>query len=103
MAEVIWAISALNDLEGILEYIELENPDAAQTLAREVFKTTDRLSEFPESGSKPKELKGTPYKRQLVGPVKIYHRYNGSVVFIVHICRVERDFKLSPLIRGDKS
>ena len=102
MAEVIWAIPALNDLEGILEYVELDNPDAANNLAREIFKTTDQLSEFPESGSKPRELKGTRYKRQIVGPVKIYHRYDGIRVYIVHVCRAERDFKLSLLIQGDK-
>jgi plasmid stabilization system protein ParE len=102
MAEVIWAIPALNDLEGILEYIELDNPDAANNLAKEIFKITDQLCEFPESGSKPRELKGTPYRRQVVGPVKIYHRYDGKIVFIVHACRAERDFKLSRLIQGDK-
>lgn len=102
MAEVIWAIPALNDLEGILEYIELDNPDAANNLAREIFNTTEKLSEFPESGSKPRELKGTPYKRQIVGPVKIYHRYDSMRVYIVHACRAERDFKLSRLIQRDK-
>lgn len=102
MAEVIWAIPALNDLEGVLEYIELENPDAANNLAREIFKTTDQLSEFPESGSAQRELKGTPCKRLIIGPVKIYHRYDGARVYIVHACRAERGFKLSRLIRGDK-
>jgi plasmid stabilization system protein ParE len=102
MAEVVWAIPALNDLEGILEYIELDNADAANNLAKEIFKTTDQLSEFPESGSKPRELKGTPYKRQIVGPIKIYHRYDGTSVYIVHASRAERNFKLSRLIQGDK-
>ena len=103
MAEVIWAIPALNDLEGILEYIEFDNPDAAKNLAVEIFKTTDQLSEFPESGSKPKEINKTPYRRMIVGPVKIYHRYDGTNVFIVHVCRAEREFKLSRIICGDKS
>lgn len=102
MAEVIWAIPALNDLEGVLETIELDNPDAAKNLAEEIFKRTDQLSEFPESGSNPRELKGTPYKQLIIGPVKIYHRYDGARVYSVHACRSERDFKLSRLIQGDK-
>jgi toxin ParE1/3/4 len=102
MVEVIWAIPALNDLEGILEYIELDNPDAANNLANEIFETTDQLSEFPESGSKPRELNRTPYRRMIVGPVKIYHRHDGEKVFIVHVCRAERAFKLSRIISGDK-
>jgi plasmid stabilization system protein ParE len=73
MAEVIWAIPALNDLEGILEFIEFDNPDAAKNLAHEIFASTYQLIEFPGSGSKPKELSRAPYRRMIVGPVKIYH------------------------------
>ena len=102
MVAIIWAIPALNDLEGILEYIELENPDAAINLAQEIFSTTDQLSEFPESGSRPRELVGTPYWRMIVGPVNIYHRHDGSRVFIVHVCRAEKAFKLGRIISGDK-
>lgn len=102
MVEVIWAIPALNDLEGILEYIELDNPEAANNLAREVFESTDQLSEFPESGSKPRELNRTPYRRKIVGPVKIYHRYDGDKVYVVHVCRAERAIKLSRIVSKDK-
>ena len=102
MAEVIWAIPALNDLEGILEYIELENPDAARNLARKVFEKTEQLAEFPESGSRPKELIKTPYRRMIVGPVKIYHRFDRKYVFVVHVTRAERAFKLSRIVKGEE-
>jgi toxin ParE1/3/4 len=102
MAEVIWAIPALNDLEGILEFIEFDNPDAAKNLAHEIFASTYQLIEFPGSGSKPKELSRAPYRRMIVGPVKIYHRYDGTNVFIVHVCRAERALKLTRIISGDK-
>ena len=94
MAEVIWTIPALADLERILEYIELDNPGAAKSLAKRVFAKVDRLERFPNSGSKPKELKGTPYKRIFESPVFVYHRLDGDFVYIVHVDRAEREFRL---------
>lgn len=52
MAEVIWTIPSLHDLETILECLELDDKVAAKRLARKVFEKTDRLTNFPNSGSK---------------------------------------------------
>jgi plasmid stabilization system protein ParE len=94
MAEVIWTIPALNDLEGILEYIALDKPAAANSLAKRVFDRVDRLAEFPCSGTKPRELKRSPYRRLVVGPILIYHRHEGSHVCVVHVSRAEKQFDL---------
>lgn len=101
MAEVIWAIPALNDLEVILEYIDLDNQDADRGLARKVFERTDQLEQFPDSGSKPKELKGTPYRRIFDDPVFIYHRREGDRVFIINASRSERDFDIDRIIQSE--
>jgi plasmid stabilization system protein ParE len=37
MAEVIWAESALSDLDAIADYIALDNPEAAKGLVQNVF------------------------------------------------------------------
>lgn len=102
MAEVVWTIPALNDLEGILEYIALDKPEAANALAEKVFERVDKLEEYPSSGTKPKELKGTQYRRLVVGPILIYHRQEGNNVFIVHLCRAEREFRLGNIIESEK-
>ena len=102
MAEVVWTIPALNDLEGILEYIALDKPEAANSLANKVFERVDRLEEFPGSGTRPRELKGTPYRRLVVGPVLIYHRQEGSKVFIVHISRAERKFDIKNITESER-
>jgi len=101
MAEVVWTIPALNDLEGILEYIALDKPEAANLLARKIFERTDNLENYPNSGRKPKELKGTPYRRLVVGPILIYHRQEKNNVFIVHVSRAERDFDLGNITGSD--
>jgi toxin ParE1/3/4 len=102
MAEVVWTIPALNDLEGILEYIALDKPEAANILATKVFERVDKLANYPNSGTKPKELKGTPYRRLVVGPILIYHRQEGDNVFIVHLCRADREFQLDKILDSDE-
>ena len=101
MVAVVWTIPALNDLERILEYIELDNEEAAHQLGHKVFDTTDKLSEFPDMGSKPKELTGTLYKRLVVAPILIYHRRDGEYVYIVHVRRGEQEFKISDIVEND--
>lgn len=101
MAKVVWTIPALNDLERILEFIELEDGNAAKRLAKRVFHETDRLANFPSSGGKPRELIGTPYRRQVVGPILIYHRSNMNDVYIVHVRRGEMKFSLQDIVKHD--
>jgi plasmid stabilization system protein ParE len=48
MAEVSWTIPSLNDLATILDYIELEDEEAAKRLAREVFEKGGPIVRFPE-------------------------------------------------------
>lgn len=102
MARVIWAETALKDLESIAEYIEIDDPDAASRVVRRVFEKTDQLESFPESGSRPRALKGTPYRRLISKPILIYYRIELDVAFIVHLVKEERKFDLSRIVENDK-
>ncbi|MBC2604452.1 type II toxin-antitoxin system RelE/ParE family toxin [Pelagicoccus albus] len=102
MARVIWAETALRDLESIAEYIELEDPTAAKRVVRRVFEKTDQLIDFPESGSVPKLLRGTPYRRLISKPVLIYYRIEDEVAYVVHIVKEERAFDLSRIVESQK-
>lgn len=102
MARVIWAETALRDLESIAEYIELDDPQAAKRVVRRAFEKTDQLEQFPESGSKPRGLKGTSYRRLVSKPILIYYRIEREVVFIVHVVKEERKFDLSRIVQNDK-
>jgi toxin ParE1/3/4 len=101
MAEVVWTIPALNDLEGILEFIALDKPEAANVLAKKFFERTEKLESYPNSGGKPIALKGTPYRRLVVGPILIYQRQEKDIVFIVHVSRAEREFNLGNITGSD--
>lgn len=90
MVEVVWSLPALSDLEAIADYISLENPVAASELVRRVFGHVDQLVNHPESGSRPPELGRSRYRQIVEPPCRVFYRYDGQKVFILHVLRSER-------------
>lgn len=90
MAEVIWAESALNDLDAIADYIALDDPDAARRLVQKIFEHVDHLESHPKLGSKPQELKGWRYRQIVEPPCRIFYREDSGRVLILHVMRSER-------------
>ncbi|MCX4187824.1 type II toxin-antitoxin system RelE/ParE family toxin [Methylophaga sp. OBS4] len=93
MAQIIWTESALNDLNEIAEYIALDKPSAAKKLVRQVFQSTKRLKDFPESGKAPSELQNTDYREIVIGPCRVFYRIEGKKVFILYVMRGERELR----------
>jgi toxin ParE1/3/4 len=94
MAQVVWAEPSLQDLDAIADYIALADPTAATRLVRKAFEKVDQLINFPETGTRPRELRGTPYRKLTVRPILIYYRVKGRKIIIVHFVRGERKFSL---------
>lgn len=101
MAGIVWAEPALADLFAIVEYIAADNPSAAERLVRKVVRQVERLGQFPESGSRPRDLVGTPYRQLLIVPLKIFYRPSGNRILIVHVVRCERRFRISDVRTRD--
>ena len=93
MAEVIWTSPALDDLNGIAEYIALSNRQAAQKLVANIFSKVERLEDFPESGKKPIELSNLNYREIIVNPCRIFYKIDKDKVYILHVMRQERDLR----------
>jgi toxin ParE1/3/4 len=93
MAGLIWAEPALYDLNDIAEYIALDNLDAAKRLIKTIFRAVETLEEFPESGRRPPELKGTQYREKIVGPCRIFYRQEKKKIYILYVMRVERELR----------
>jgi toxin ParE1/3/4 len=98
MAEVIWTEPALSDLDAIADYIALENRAAASELVRRVFEHVDQLTAHPESGSKPLELKRSRYRQIVEPPCRIFYRYDGKSVYVLHVMRSERLLRKNRLV-----
>lgn len=90
MADVVWSEPALSDLEAIADYIALEDPLAASGLVQRVVGHVEQLVKHPESGSRPPELGRSRYRQIVEPPCRIFYRFDGRKVFILHVMRSER-------------
>ena len=90
MAEIVWSDPALADLDATADYIALQDPVAARVLVRRVFDHVSQLADHPESGSRPNELKRSRYRQLVEPPCRVFYRYDGHAVFILHVMRSER-------------
>ncbi len=90
MAEVVWSEPALADLDAIADYIALENPVAAAELVKRIFDHVGQLSDHPDSGSRPQELGKSRYRQIVEPPCRVFYRFDGRKVFVLHVMRSER-------------
>ena len=90
MAQVIWTEPALNNLDAIADYIAVENPLAAAALVQRVFGHIEQLEAHPESGPRVPELKRSRYRQIVESPCRVFYRFDGRKVFILHVMRSEQ-------------
>lgn len=90
MVEIVWSDPALSDLDAIADYIALEDRTAAAELVRRIVAHVEMLVDHPESGSRPQELKRSRYRQIVEPPCRVFYRYDGQKVFILHVMRSER-------------
>jgi toxin ParE1/3/4 len=102
MAALIWTEPALSDLDAIADYIALENPEAACRLVQRVVQHVEQLARHPESGSRPRELRGSRYRQIVEPPCRVFYRYDGERVFILSIVRGEMRLRVRQLSRRDR-
>src|ERR1019366_10648048 len=85
-----WTTEASDQLIGIVQHIQQENPTAALNVAQAVIGDIDRLENFPHLG-RPGELRGT---RELVSaPYIVVCRVTSEVVEILHIWHGAQDWR----------
>jgi toxin ParE1/3/4 len=101
MAEIIWSEPALADLDAIADYIALEDPAAASGLVKRIFAHVEQLAAHPESGSRPQELGRSRYRQIIEPPCRVFYRYDGRKVFILHVMRTERLLRKGRLTSRD--
>lgn len=102
MAEVIWTEPALADLDAIADYIALDKPDAAAALVKRVFAHIEHLQSYPQSGSRPPELKRSRYRQIVEPPCRVLYRHDGERVYILYVMRSERLLRPSKIAGRDQ-
>lgn len=102
MAEIVWSEPALSDLDAIADFIALENPVAASELVKRIVGHVEQLAAHPESGSRPQELGRSRYRQIVEPPCRVFYRYDGHKVFILHVMRSERLLRKGRLVSRAK-
>ncbi len=101
MAELIWTEPALADLDAIADYIALDDPEAARRLVLRIFRHVEKLATHPESGSRPPEMRRSRYRQIVEPPCRIFYRYDGERIFVLHVMRGEQQFRPERLLKRD--
>ncbi|HEU0067549.1 MAG TPA: type II toxin-antitoxin system RelE/ParE family toxin [Sphingomonas sp.] len=87
MADVIWRRDALNDLDGIIAYIEIDDPAAAIRVRNRLVELGDSLTEFPGRG---RPASGGTREMVTVAPYVLVYRLVGDTVNILAISHGRR-------------
>jgi toxin ParE1/3/4 len=70
--KILFSESALTDLEALLEFIERDNPDAAEHFGNSLLNHVDLLGSFPRIGEPVPRRRGI--RKLLHTPIRIYYR-----------------------------
>lgn len=92
MATVMWAPSALEDIESIAEYIAKDSVDRAALLVTRLMEATDRLQEFPFSGRVIPEIGDECCREIIYGSYRIMYRLEDDEVWITGIVHGARNW-----------
>jgi toxin ParE1/3/4 len=93
MAKVIWAPSALDDVESIAEYISKDSVEMSSLFVSRLFDATDRLQEFPFSGWIIPEINNPDCREVIYGTYRIMYRVEKNEVWITGVIHGARDWK----------
>lgn len=100
--EVLWAEVAIQDLERIVDFVELEAPMAAQRLFDKIAERSTTLETLPLRGRVIPELARyeiNVYRELLIPPYRLMYRVDGKRVLVVAVFDGRRDLESTLLAR----
>ena len=85
MVKVIWAPSAIEDVEAIADYISRDSPDRASLFVASLINSVDQLENFPLSGRIIPEI-GNEFCREIIyGSYRIMYKIVDEEIWITGI------------------
>ncbi|MBI2917714.1 MAG: type II toxin-antitoxin system RelE/ParE family toxin [Chloroflexi bacterium] len=94
MTRVIWAPSAVQDVEAIREYVGRDSPHYADLVVERIVATVGRLEDNPRSGRIVPELGDESVREVIHGNYRIVYRLRHDVVEIAAVFHGARLFRL---------
>ena len=93
MGQVIWAPSALDDVDAIAEYIVRDSESRAALFVSRIFEITDRLQKYSLSGRVIPEIGDQSCREIIYGSYRIMYRIQGNAVWITGVVHGARDWR----------
>jgi addiction module RelE/StbE family toxin len=84
---VVWSQTAAQDLKGIVQYIALDEPDAAAKLADRIVERVEIASELPFSNRAVPEKGEDPVREAILKPYRIIYHVDADQSAI-HVLRI---------------
>ena len=91
--EVIWTISARNELDDIVTYIAKDAPLSALAFLEEVLNTADSLTMLSERGRIVPEYQSPLVRELFVKHYRLLYEIHDRAVYILGLIHGARDFK----------
>jgi len=82
---IIWSPLAVDRVSEIAEYIERDNPAAAERWVTTVFNKVKKLGTFPESGRTVPETKNKSIRELIYGNYRIIYRVGKDTISILTV------------------
>ncbi|MBT3251945.1 MAG: type II toxin-antitoxin system RelE/ParE family toxin [Candidatus Marinimicrobia bacterium] len=89
--KIIWSPLSVDRLKEIIEFINLDNPGAADIWVSSLFKKVDALINFPESGRFVPELKDNKTRELIFGNYRIIYSIETDVIRVLTIRNTRQD------------
>ena len=92
MGKIIWAPSALKDMESIARFIERDSIDQASLFVTRIIEMTDRLDDFPRSGRVIPEINDDHCREIVYGAYRVMYRIAKEEIWITGVIHGARDW-----------
>jgi len=85
--QIIWSHTAVEDLKGIVQYIALDDPDAAAKLADRMIQRLETASKLPFSNRIVPEKAEEPIRETILKPYRLIYQVDSNHN-VIHILRI---------------
>ena len=92
MGKIIWAPSALKDIESIARFIERDSIDQASLFVTRIIEMTDRLDDFPRSGRVIPEVNDDHCREIVYGAYRVMYRIAEDEIWITGVIHGARNW-----------
>ena len=83
--KINWSPLAIDRVAEIAEYIAQDSPNSAQKWVKSIFKSVERLEQFPKSGRIVPEIMQDDFREIIYGNYRIIYRLQSENVSILTV------------------